>query len=393
MSQVEELHVFWHWITMGPYHFARMRALGQRRGIRLVSGETSIADDHEWVRGSEADGLNVVAVGQGNASERTTSYHSVLREIAPDVVVAPGYWDPHFLSAVARYGREREDSLIVLWSESTELDHRRRILIEAVKGQCVSAFDGALVAGSRHAAYLANLGMARNRIGVAGNCVDNQFFDSRARALRAHPGGTRPYFLFVGRFIAEKNLVRLLDAWNQYSDRLGPGAWPLALVGGGPMDEALRDIARRYVTGSITFAGIRQHAELPPYYAGAGCLILPSTSEPWGLVVNEAMASGLPVLVSKLCGCAPDLIQEGANGFTFDPFDTGELASLMERVSRATFPRSAFGEQSTRLISDYTPNAFAERVDLHLRHLRALRRAAPLKKILVRTGAGLLRRL
>ena len=76
--------------------------------------------------------------------------------------------------------------------------------------------------------------------------------------------------------------------------------------------------------------------------------------------MNEAMASGLPVLVSNRCGCAADLVKEGANGFSFDPLDAAGLAELMLKMSTFEFPRSAFGSASQRIIADWGPNRFAQ---------------------------------
>jgi glycosyltransferase involved in cell wall biosynthesis len=75
--------------------------------------------------------------------------------------------------------------------------------------------------------------------------------------------------------------------------------------------------------------------------------------------VNEAMASGLPVLVSNRCGCAADLVQEGVNGFTFDPCDVEQLADLMLKISAFNFQLSTFGLESLRIISAWGPEQFA----------------------------------
>jgi glycosyltransferase involved in cell wall biosynthesis len=85
----------------------------------------------------------------------------------------------------------------------------------------------------------------------------------------------------------------------------------------------------------VLFPGFRKGKELGTYYGLASCFILPSLQEQWGLVVNEAMAAGLPVLVSQTSGCAPDLVQEGVNGFTFDPTNPMQLAELMEKIAQS----------------------------------------------------------
>ena len=99
---------------------------------------------------------------------------------------------------------------------------------------------------------------------------------------------------------------------------------------------------------------------MPAYYGLASAFVHASTTEQWGLVVNEAMASGLPVLVSNRCGCAPDLVQEGVNGFTFDPYNVEQLAQLMLKISAfQTFSLSTFGAASRRIIADWGPERFA----------------------------------
>ena len=84
--------------------------------------------------------------------------------------------------------------------------------------------------------------------------------------------------------------------------------------------------------------GFKQYDELPIYYGLAGAFIHASTTEQWGLVVNEAMAAGLPVIVSERCGCAPDLVENGRNGFTFDPYDVDALTHLMLKMALWEFP-------------------------------------------------------
>ena len=95
------------------------------------------------------------------------------------------------------------------------------------------------------------------------------------------------------------------------------------------------------------------------YYALADCLILPSVSEPWGLVVSEAMASGLPVLVSNRCGCYPDIVDNGKNGFSFNPFNEDELFRLMKNVTEGKYNLETMGRASLEIIKEYTPEKIA----------------------------------
>ena len=135
--------------------------------------------------------------------------------------------------------------------------------------------------------------------------------------------------------------------------------WDIVLLGDGPLRADLCSlIADLSLQDSVLMPGFKQYDELPAWYARASAFVHASTSEQWGLVVNEACAAGLPVLVSNRCGCAPELVQEGVNGFTFDPNDARELAALM--VDMAQRPdRAAMGRESERIVSHWRPAAFA----------------------------------
>jgi glycosyltransferase involved in cell wall biosynthesis len=262
---------------------------------------------------------------------------------------------------VLNYAARHTDVLTLFWTESTAFDSQRHWLQEKIKSRLVRQFDGALAAGAVHAEYMVSLGMAQERVAVVGGCVDNQFFAFRA----VRPAAAQPYFLYVGRFVPQKNLPMLLEAYRRYR-KTCKDAWELVLVGAGPEEVRLRGIE------GVRLDGLKQVNELPASYAGAGCFVLPSLSEPWGLVVNEAMASGLPVLVSRRCGCATDLVREGENGFLFDPARPEELARLMEMVATGAVNRAALGAASRQIVSGFTVERFAARavahmVDLHER--------------------------
>jgi glycosyltransferase involved in cell wall biosynthesis len=120
-------------------------------------------------------------------------------------------------------------------------------------------------------------------------------------------------------------------------------------------------IARLHLAGDVILPGFKQYDELPAYYGLASAFVHASTTEQWGLVVNEAMASGLPVIVSERCGCAPDLVEGGVNGFTFDPYDVEELSGLMQRVAAMTDEqRQAMGRAGRRIVADWGPERFAD---------------------------------
>ena len=165
--------------------------------------------------------------------------------------------------------------------------------------------------------------------------------------------------------IPEKNLSRLVEAYHLYREHAPVEPWDLVLVGSGPQEISLRRQVDRSAIKGVWFAGLRQMDELPLYYARAKCLVLPSISEPWGLVVNEAMASGLPVLVSNRCGCAADLVRHGCNGFIFDPLNVRTLANLFRVVSSGSTNLEELGTKSREIVENYSTPLFAERASNH----------------------------
>ena len=202
--------------------------------------------------------------------------------------------------------------------------------------------------------------------------VDNSGIAERALDLRltstpAQQNLPEQYFLFVGRLAEEKNVDGLLCAWISY--RMDGGSWPLVLVGDGPEKTRLMGIAGQSgYADQVIFAGHKGSAEMGPYQSFARCFVLPSTREPWGLVVNEAMASGLPVLASTHCGCAEDLVDEGRNGYTFDPCSPSDLTALLHHMSRLSEEaRKTMGRTSETIIAAYTPQRFGQEIASVLR--------------------------
>lgn len=290
---------------------------------------------------------------------------SMLSSLKPRAIAIPGWSAPDALAGLA-WALSNSVPAIVL-SDSQYRDHKRKGLGETIKRRLVSLCSAALVGGRSHAEYVAELGLPRERVFTGYDVVDNEhFIQGAAKARRDASCRSRislpeHYFLTSCRFVPEKNLPRLLAAYARYR-KAAPNAWDLVLVGDGPLREQIQaSISRLGLESSVHLAGFRQYAALPAYYGLAQAFILSSVSETWGLAVNEAMASGLPVLVSRHCGCAPDLVKEGRNGWTFDPLDVDGLSKLMVRMSALTREqRVAMGRSSQKIIARWSPETFAE---------------------------------
>jgi len=207
-----------------------------------------------------------------------------------------------------------------------------------VKRQLASGFQAGLVGDNPHRKYLATLGVPPESAFLGYDAVDNHYFAERtkdARTRRSSYGLPQRYFLASARFVENKNLNRLLKAYHRYRQLANnEAAWDLVLLGDGPLRDSLCSLRSTLgLEPHVLMPGFKQYHDLPVYYGLANAFVHASTTEPWGLVVNEAMAASLPVLVSNRCGCAYDLVQEGRNGFSFDAYDVELLARLMYRLS------------------------------------------------------------
>ena len=221
--------------------------------------------------------------------------------------------------------------------------HTRRSSVQRLRNEVthramLRAFDGFLVVGQRHREYLRHYGVPDRRMFDAPHFVDNATFRTRAlaaastrAAVRAELGfsADAPIALFAGKLVSRKRPLDLVRAAARLSSR-GREVGVL-VVGSGPLEGELRDLA---ATTSVpaAFAGFKNQSDIPAYYAVADVLVLPSDDETWGLVVNEAMASGLPAVVSDAVGCSPDLVTEGLTGACFRARDVDSLADALERA-------------------------------------------------------------
>jgi glycosyltransferase involved in cell wall biosynthesis len=372
---------------IGPYHHARLGAIAARGPARLTAIEFRPADAaYAWDAVPETAGYRRV---------RTRSREElcrVLDELRPEAVVCVGYSDPEIHQAAAwALSRKRR---LVTCSDSTHDDEPRSWMKEAFKRRVIAAFDAALVAGSRAGLYIGMLGLDGDRRFQPWDVVDNAHFHHGADVARRDEAATRArlklpssYFLCVARFVPKKNLARLIEAYRHYAEPVGNDAWSLVLSGAGPMEAELRhQVALAGLASRVHFVGFLQYPDLPACYGLAEALVLPSASDQWGLVVNEAMAAGLPVLVSDRCGCAPDLVRQDENGFTFDPGDTGNLAGLLTRMAGMKPDcRAAMGGRSREIVAAFSPEAFADGLEAAVeRALDEKRRAAPrLTRLLV----------
>lgn len=364
------------WPRFGPYHLARLRAVHAHlapRGIELIGLETAGSDTtYAWQQEQDEMPFRREQVFPHAAFERLppAEVHrgvtAALERLQPDALAINSYSLPDARACLA-WGR-RHQRVTVVMTDSKADDAPRIAWREYLKSLLISQFDAALLAGTPQREYFLDLGFPDSHIFLGYDVVDNAFFQTGADEARAHPGAYRhlpglgdetPFFLASNRFIPRKNLQRLLHAYATYRSR-ADHPWRLVLLGDGPERAHLERLLDEQNIEGVTLAGFRQITELPAYYGLASAFVHPALADQWGLVVNEAMAAGLPVLVSESTGCARDLVAIGENGYRFSAEDTKQLADLMMQVSALETDLREMGRRSQEIIADWSPTRFAE---------------------------------
>jgi glycosyltransferase involved in cell wall biosynthesis len=285
----------------------------------------------------------------------------------PEVIICGGY--NYIASWQALRWANRNTVPFILWTESTSLDQRNHhSWIEALKRWFLTHCEGFLVPGLSSRNYLRELGVPDDSIFTAPNAMDLGFFTEAAREAKINAATIRQefslperYFLNVGRLVPIKGVIELLDAYAKLDAdvraRVG-----LVLVGDGALKAELTRKAALISPGTVRFPGFLQKDRLPEIYALADAFVFPTLSDPWGFVVNEAMACGLPIIASDVAGCVADLVHDGENGLIVPARDVGALSDAMGKLAADGRLRARMADSSSGLILVYSPSAWAEGV-------------------------------
>ena len=360
------------WNTYGPYHVARVRAL------QRAFADADVVCFSHCTNSSSYEFFNLQPPQHRILVEKTSSQllfvESLIATIRalwterPDLVLTCGYERPETLAGVL-WARIAGRTVFLMLDNRYD-DCQRNRFVEFVKGAYVRLFDGFSYGGDPHKDYLRRLGVPLEREAYGYNCVDNEAVWQGVVAARktGQPlfDGSG-YFLCVARMIAKKNLVRLVHAYAAYVKEIGENGspWPLVICGDGPERLRVEDaISEHGVVGRVALVGrVDDFDRIVNYYAFARALVLAShENEQWGLVVNEAMASGLPVLVSKQCGCAASLVTDGENGFVFDGESVEQLTAKLRWMHENAHELPRMGERSREIIQDFSPENFARNI-------------------------------
>ncbi|NIJ53722.1 glycosyltransferase family 4 protein [Dyadobacter arcticus] len=298
--------------------------------------------------------------------DRLTALFKIFKSYNPTVLNITGYFDMAQIALL--FYAKAKGVKVVISSESSPGDHERSGFREFVKKCMISPANGFFCFGKSSANYIEKLGINPSRILVRNAAVvDEETIRSRfemAKEVIEAPENIARQFIYVGRLAPEKNLELMIRAFkgmlkNSVTD---PG-WNLLLVGNGPARLELEKLgADLGLKGRVIFAGGFPWYQIPEWLAKSDVLILPSKSEPWGLVVNEAMICGMPVIVSQKCGCVDDLVKNERNGFIFDPKNQKELENAMQHFVENPEKIAAMGSESLKLIAPFSSAKVASKM-------------------------------
>ncbi len=289
---------------------------------------------------------------------RVWAVYKRIRSFKPNVINLPGWYEPAMVTIM--FYCKLVGIKVIISSDSNEVDNPNKGWKEALKRYVVSKADGFYCYGSLSAAYVQKLG--GHNILVANNAVDNDFLASiHSQALLTRDQekqklGLRKYnFVYVGRFIPFKNLPAFTEAFCKIQNP----DWGLIIIGDGEQKPDIEAVVEKYQEKGLCFLGGKSWKEIPKYLALADVFVLPSYSEPWGLVANEAMACHMPVIISEKCGSAPDLVQPGQNGFTCDPHSIADMQAKLQYFVDNPQQIAPMGAKSFEIIQRFSPQQVA----------------------------------
>lgn len=376
------------WSSLGPYHVARIVAAD--KALKSAACEltafrfTEKSGTYGWKAENPAK-TPVVTLSstqpQGLPQSLVVAWRFLkeLRSRSIQSVFLPSFSPlPNTLCLLAAWASDRR---IILMTESWEATGKQSTCSRIVKRFLTGLCDAALVGGTPQKRYLTGLGMPESRVFTGYDVIDVDHFAKAADDVRSSKAKTdgnqdpwlpKSYFLSLGRFVEKKNLSLLVEAYAMAKRKKPEIKSKLVMVGEGPEKAALVEKAKEAGLVSVNvlesrepdseadvyFYPFQQIEKTPRFFALAEAFILPSLWEEWGLVVNEAMACGTPVLVSNKVGAGYDLIEDGSSGFVFDPKSTGALKDLLLRFDEDPTLRERLGMAGKEKIRNWAPGLF-----------------------------------
>ena len=344
------------WSHLPGYAYACITELSAVLGNNLWYA--SLGPPPRYLAAADSSKMSKVRIfpREGNAQKITENILQQLNAFQPQVFLATS-WALPAVRLIA--GRLKRRGVLTVCMADTPWSGKMRQIIRCIAGRWLlhQCYDVLFVPGVR-AVRLAHLaGFNGPMLWQNLYCGDTQTFSARTetRLEDARSSGSWPQrFLFVGRLAPEKNISALVAAYKNYRDSVSQ-PWPLYCIGDGPLRESVEK------TKNIVCLGWAEPARVATLMAQSGCLILPSTYEPWGVVVHEAACAGLPLILSRDVGAGADLMRDGYNGRLIDANDPVDFANGLRWVAAHPKPW-LLGTHSYQMSRQFSPALWSANV-------------------------------
>lgn len=256
---------------------------------------------------------------------------------------------------------------LLFWSGSTAYENNNilRFIGRPIIKLFTNYSDGFIAYGSRAKQFLVSNGAAENKIFKAYNTVDTDYYYNecqkykaqRQKILTENNFKTKKYILYVGQLIERKGIKTLIDAFTliNKNDNIS-----LLIVGEGKDKTTYMEYCSNNKIKNIYFIGHKNSDILPLYYSIADVFVLPSLSEVWGLVINEALACGIPVITTNNVGASEDLIVDGENGYVIEANNAEKLSETLESIIFDDSSLKILGENSRKYIGNFSIESSAK---------------------------------
>jgi 1,2-diacylglycerol 3-alpha-glucosyltransferase len=345
--------VLFIWDRIGDYHYARVKACEEVLGQDVYTADLAGTDAlYKWnsIAKPRHTVLSAKPAEQPDFTNRFRAFRAIIKKHSITTVAMPyGRSEYHAFLLYARLKGIRT----IIFSESW---YSRGFIKDTLKSILLKVLGNHFFVSGEHAFnhFTKNYNIHPNKIETGYSVVDNKHFHRKIFT-------GKKYIICPARYSEEKNLSFLIRCYAKSSIR---GTYTLRLIGEGPLRSRLQEeINALGLTENVQLTGWVSYEDLPKEYAGAALFVLPSKFEPWGLVVNEAMSAGLPIIISDTCGCKPDLLSEGANGWSINPENEDAFVERLNKFN--TFEEKAveiLGKNSLQLIRSYSPETWAKSI-------------------------------
>ena len=277
-----------------------------------------------------------------------------LSEQSPDIIINCGFNLNSLFGAI--YAKKHKKKAL-LWSEATvHSESKYSGLRKLYRKILIHLNDGFIAPGTEAREYLLSLGAESKKCFLAVDAIEDiresDFFEElKEQAAAKRKGFGQTVLIYSGQLIKRKGIDLLLKAYKEVCDKYDT---TLLIMGNGPREDELKDYVKENGLKGVQFLGFKDEKEKWIYYLASDVFILPTREDVWGLVVNEAMLCGLPVICSKYSGAARDLVIDGENGRGVQPEDTESFSQVIEELLQNRNKREQMGLCSLEIIEKYS---------------------------------------